>query len=198
MGSAAAFESVRHRLFGLAYRMLGSRADAEDIVQEAYVRWHQAADTVRNPEAWLVTTATRLAIDRLRALKAEREAYTGPWLPEPLIGTEPPPDREAELASDLSVAFMVLLERLAPEERAAFLLHDVFDCGYGEIARLLGKSEAASRQIVHRARGRVALQVDAAEHAAAIVHVQIDRELAVFRLEVHLAAIGEVFGHVGA
>ena len=156
MGSAAAFEPLRHRLFGLAYRMLGSRADAEDIVQEAYVRWHQTeADTVRNPEAWLVTTATRLAIDRLRALKTEREAYTGPWLPEPLIGAELPPDREAELASDLSVAFMVLLERLAPEERAAFLLHDVFDCGYGEIARLLGKTEAASRQVVHRARGRV-------------------------------------------
>jgi len=155
MGSSAAFESVRPRLFGLAYRMLGSRADAEDIVQEAYVRWHQTeADTVRNAEAWLVTTATRLAIDRLRALKVEREAYTGPWLPEPLIAPEPP-DREAELASDLSVAFMVLLERLAPEERAAFLLHDVFDCGYTEIARLLGKSEAASRQIVHRARGRV-------------------------------------------
>ena len=155
MGSAAAFESVRPRLFGLAYRMLGSRAEAEDIVQEAYVRWHQTdADTVRNAEAWLVTTATRLAIDRLRALKAEREAYTGPWLPEPIIGAEPP-DREAELASDLSVAFMVLLERLAPEERAAFLLHDVFDCGYAEIARLLGKTEAASRQIVHRARGRV-------------------------------------------
>ena len=155
MGSSAAFESVRPRLFGLAYRMLGSRADAEDIVQEAYVRWHQTeADTVRNAEAWLVTTATRLAIDRLRALKVEREAYTGPWLPEPLIAPEPP-DREAELASDLSVAFMVLLERLAPEERAASLLHDVFDCGYTEIARLLGKSEAASRQIVHRARGRV-------------------------------------------
>jgi len=155
MGSSAAFESVRPRLFGLAYRMLGSRADAEDIVQEAYVRWHQTeADTVRNAEAWLVTTATRLAIDRLRALKVEREAYTGPWLPEPLIAPEPP-DREAELASDLSVAFMVLLERLAPEERAAFLLHDVFECGYTEIARLLGKSEAASRQIVHRARGRV-------------------------------------------
>ena len=155
MGSSVAFESVRPRLFGLAYRMLGSRADAEDIVQEAYVRWHQTeADTVRNAEAWLVTTATRLAIDRLRALKVEREAYTGPWLPEPLIAPEPP-DREAELASDLSVAFMVLLERLAPEERAAFLLHDVFECGYTEIARLLGKSEAASRQIVHRARGRV-------------------------------------------
>jgi len=155
MGSSAAFESVRPRLFGLAYRMLGSRADAEDIVQEAYVRWHQTDDNaVRNAEAWLVTTATRLAIDRLRALKVEREAYTGPWLPEPLI-TPDPPDREAELASDLSVAFMVLLERLTPEERAAFLLHDVFDCGYDEIARLLGKTEAASRQVVHRARGRV-------------------------------------------
>ena len=150
-----AFDSHRRRLQGIAYRMLGSRADAEDIVQEAYVRWHQTdADTVRSPEAWLVTTATRLAIDRLRALKVEREAYSGPWLPEPILAPEPP-DREAELASDLSVAFMVLLERLAPEERAAFLLHDVFDCGYDEIARLLGKTEPASRQIVHRARGRV-------------------------------------------
>jgi RNA polymerase sigma-70 factor (ECF subfamily) len=156
MGTPAAFEAVRPRLFGLAYRMLGSRAEAEDVVQEAYVRWHQADETgIRNAEAWLVTTATRLAIDRLRALKVEREAYVGPWLPEPLIGSPPPPDREVELASDLSIAFLVLLERLAPEERAAFLLHDVFDCGYPEIASLLGKSEAASRQIVHRARGRV-------------------------------------------
>ena len=157
MGSPAAFEAVRPRLFGLAYRMLGSRAEAEDVVQEAYVRWHHAdEDTVRNSEAWLVTAATRLAIDRLRALKTEREAYVGPWLPEPLIGSPaPPPDRDVELSSDLSIAFLVLLERLAPEERAAFLLHDVFECGYPEIAELLGKSEAASRQIVHRARGRV-------------------------------------------
>ena len=157
MGTSAAFEAVRPRLFGLAYRMLGSRAEAEDVVQEAYVRWHQANETIiRNSEAWLVTTATRLAIDRLRALKVEREAYVGPWLPEPLIGSPPPPpDRDVELSSDLSIAFLVLLERLAPEERAAFLLHDVFDCGYPEIAGLLGKSEAASRQIVHRARGRV-------------------------------------------
>src|SRR5690349_10802747 len=157
MGTAAAFDAVKPRLFGLAYRMLGSRAEAEDVVQEAYVRWHQADEaSVRNAEAWLVTTATRLAIDRLRALKVEREAYVGPWLPEPLIGSAPaPPDHHAELASDLSIAFLVLLERLAPEERAAFLLHDVFDCGYPEIASLLGKSEAASRQIVHRARGRV-------------------------------------------
>jgi len=136
--------------------MLASRAEAEDVVQEAYVRWHQADESaIRNSEAWLVTTATRLAIDRLRALKVEREAYVGPWLPEPLIGSPPPPDREVEMASDLSIAFLVLLERLAPEERAAFLLHDVFECGYPEIASLLGKSEAASRQIVHRARGRV-------------------------------------------
>jgi RNA polymerase sigma-70 factor (ECF subfamily) len=157
METPAAFDAVKPRLFGLAYRMLGSRAEAEDVVQEAYVRWHQADQSaIRNPEAWLVTAATRLAIDRLRALKVEREAYVGPWLPEPLIGSPPPPpDRDVELSSDLSIAFLVLLERLAPEERAAFLLHDVFDCGYPEIASLLGKSEAASRQIVHRARGRV-------------------------------------------
>jgi len=156
MGTPAAFDAAKPRLFGLAYRMLGSRAEAEDVVQESYVRWHQADEAaIRNPEAWLVTTATRLAIDRLRALKVERNAYVGPWLPEPLIASPPPPDRDVELASDLSIAFLVLLERLAPEERAAFLLHDVFDCGYAEIAGLLGKTEAAARQIVHRARGRV-------------------------------------------
>jgi RNA polymerase sigma-70 factor (ECF subfamily) len=156
MDTTTTFETLRPRLFGLAYRMLGSRAEAEDIVQEAYLRWHRMNTAeVRTPEAWLVTTTTRLAIDRLRALKAEREAYTGPWLPEPIIDREPPPDHGLELASDLSIAFLVLLERLAPEERAAFLLHDVFDCGYAEIAAMLGKSEAASRQIVHRARTRV-------------------------------------------
>lgn len=153
----APFEQARGRLFGLAYRMLGSRAEAEDLVQEAYVRWHQADHgAIRNPEAWLVTTTTRLAIDRLRALKVEREAYVGPWLPEPLLGDEPPPpDRALELASDLSIAFLTLLERLGPEERAAFLLHDVFERGYGEIAQILRKSETSCRQIVHRARERV-------------------------------------------
>jgi RNA polymerase sigma-70 factor (ECF subfamily) len=151
------FESLRGRLFGIAYRMLGSRAEAEDIVQEAYVRWHQAdRAAIRTPEAWLVTATTRLAIDRLRSLQTERDAYTGPWLPEPLMSDgPPPPDRHLDLASDLSIAFLVLLERLAPEERAAFLLHDVFDSGYSDIAGLLGKSEAATRQIVHRARERV-------------------------------------------
>jgi RNA polymerase sigma-70 factor (ECF subfamily) len=151
------FETHRSRLFGVAYRMLGSRAEAEDVVQEAYLRWHRADQAeIRNPEAWLVTTATRLSIDRLRALKAQREAYVGPWLPEPILGRQlPAPDRDVELASDLSVAFVVLLERLAPEERAAFLLHDVFDCGYAEIARTLDKSEASCRQVIHRARERV-------------------------------------------
>jgi RNA polymerase sigma-70 factor (ECF subfamily) len=157
VAAADAFEPVRGRLFGLAYRMLGSRAEAEDVVQEAYVRWHQSdRDVIRNAEAWLVTTATRLAIDRLRALKTEREAYTGPWLPEPIMQNTPPsPDTHLELASDLSLAFLVLLERLGPEERAAFLLHEVFDFGYPEIASVLDKSEDASRQIVHRARTRV-------------------------------------------
>ncbi len=153
--SLPAFEALRGRLFGLAYRMLGSRADAEDIVQEAYVRWHEVAhDRIENTEAWLVTTTSRLAIDRLRRLKTEREAYVGQWLPEPIV-TQPPPDRDLELASDLSIAFLTLLERLAPDERAAFLLHDVFDVGYGEIASVLERSEAACRQIVHRARQRV-------------------------------------------
>jgi RNA polymerase sigma-70 factor, ECF subfamily len=151
------FQQQTPRLSGIAYRMLGSRADAEDVLQEAYLRWHQTdTEGVQTPEAWLVTTVTRLCIDRLRALRVEREAYIGPWLPEPLItGDSSPPDRRAELASDLSIAFLVVLERLAPEERAAFLLHEVFDCGYTEVARILGKTEAASRQMVHRARVRV-------------------------------------------
>ena len=155
--AADAFEPVRGRLFGLAYRMLGSRADAEDVVQEAYVRWHQSdREIIRNAEAWLVTTATRLAIDRLRALKTERDAYTGPWLPEPIMQHTPPsPDTHLELASDLSLAFLVLLERLGPEERAAFLLHEVFEFGYPEIASVLDKNEDACQQMVHRARTRV-------------------------------------------
>jgi RNA polymerase sigma-70 factor, ECF subfamily len=155
-GQGAAFEAHRGRLWGVAYRMLGSRADADDMVQEAYLRWHGAPTAeVRTPEAWLVTTTTRLCIDRLRHLRAEREAYVGPWLPEPLVEEAPAPDAATELASDLSVAFLALLERLAPEERAAFLLHDVFDSDYDEISAALGKSATACRQIVSRARRRV-------------------------------------------
>jgi RNA polymerase sigma-70 factor (ECF subfamily) len=151
-----AFDASRGRLFGLAYRMLGSRAEAEDLVQEAYIRWHEAESaSIQNPEAWLVTTTTRLAIDRLRRLKTEREAYVGPWLPEPLVSSAPPPDRDVSLAEDLSLAFLTMLERLAPDERAAFLLHDVFDVRYPQIAAVLARSEAACRQMVHRARERV-------------------------------------------
>ena len=129
------FEQLRRRLFSVAYRMTGTRADAEDIVQEAYLRWHRTdAGEVRSPEAWLVSVVTRLAIDRLRKASVEREAYKGQWLLEPLFGV-PSPEEQLELASDLSMAFMVLLERLAPSERAAFLLHDIFDCDYPDIAR---------------------------------------------------------------
>jgi RNA polymerase sigma-70 factor (ECF subfamily) len=126
------------------------------MVQEAWLRWERAGHDIRVPEAWLVTATTRLCIDRLRTLRAERETYIGPWLPEPLtVEAAAPADRAAELASDLSVAFLAVLERLAPEERAAFLLHDLFDSHYGAIAEILGKSETACRQIVSRARKRV-------------------------------------------
>jgi RNA polymerase sigma-70 factor (ECF subfamily) len=151
------FEQHRSRLHGIAYRMLGSRADAEDVLQEAWLRWDRAAaDEIRSPTAWLTTATTRLCIDRLRQLRSAREVYVGPWLPEPLmLDSAPPADHATELASDLSVAFLALLERLAPEERAAFLLHEIFDSGYDDIARILGKSEVASRQIVSRARKRI-------------------------------------------
>src|SRR5690606_4550555 len=154
---AQVFQRLRPRLQGLAYRMLGSVGDAEDAVQEAFLRWHGAdVSEIRSPEAWLVTVVTRLCLDRLRAAAAEREAYIGPWLPEPLVGGRADaPDRRVARASALSMVFLIVLERLAPEERAAFLLRDVFDCGYPDIARALGKSEAACRQTVHRARARV-------------------------------------------
>jgi RNA polymerase sigma-70 factor (ECF subfamily) len=151
------FAGHRDRLFGIAYRMLGSRADAEDVLQDAWLRWHeQDASQLRSTEAWLTTMVTRLAIDRLRAAKAQRAAYFGPWLPEPLAEIEvATPESRAEFASDVSVAFMHLLERLGEEERAAFVLHDVFDCDYDDIAETLGKTPAACRQLVHRARERV-------------------------------------------
>lgn len=151
------FASLRPRLFSIAYRMLGTRADAEDVLQDAWLRWQRTAHAaLQSAEAWLVTVVTRLAIDRLRAAKAEREAYVGWWLPEPLVALdEHTPETAAELASDLSVAFLWVLERLSPEERAAFLLRQAFDQDYAEIAALLGKSEAACRQLVHRAAERV-------------------------------------------
>lgn len=156
----AVFERHRPRAFGVAYRILGSASDAEDVVQEAWFRWRNA-DTanIRNPEAWLVTTVARLGIDQLRAARAKRETYIGPWLPEPIVSaaleSEPTPEDRLSLSDDISMALLHVLERLAPEERAAFLLHDAFDYDYGELSALLGKSEAACRQTVSRARKRV-------------------------------------------
>jgi len=155
----ATFEQHRPRLMGVAYRMLGSRADAQDVLQDAWLRWQATdAERVHTAEAWLVTTTTRLCVDRLRAARTERDAYSGPWLPEPWVdsqATAPPADARAELASDLSIALLVVLERLSPDERAAFLLHDVFDSDYAEIATVLDRSETACRQLVHRARMQV-------------------------------------------
>ncbi|WP_454831232.1 RNA polymerase sigma-70 factor [Pseudoxanthomonas wuyuanensis] len=157
MNTENAFETHRSRLFGLAYRLLGSRSDAEDVVQDAWLRWQQSdCASIRDPEAWLVTATTRLGIDRLRAARVQRQHYVGPWLPEPLeIDQTPDPGDRAELAEQVSLAFLATLERLGPEERAAFLLKEAFDYDYAQIASLLGQSQANCRQMVHRARERI-------------------------------------------
>jgi len=160
MTDTSIFTALRPRLFANAYRMLGTRADAEDVVQDAWLRWHDSARAeVQSPEAWLVTITTRLAIDRLRARMAERASYVGWWLPEPIVELdEQTPESSAELASEVSMAFLWVLERLSPEERAAFLMRQVFEHDYADIATMLGKSEAACRQMVHRAQERVQQQ----------------------------------------
>jgi RNA polymerase sigma-70 factor (ECF subfamily) len=154
MSELGDFERHRPRLVRLAYRMLGSVGEAEDVAQDAWLRWQSvdAAD-ISEPEAWLVRTATRLCLDRMRAEKSRRAAYRGPWLPEPLIEdlTEDPLER----AEEVSVAFLLALERLSPLERAVFLLHDVFDADYAAVAETLGRSEAACRQLAVRARDHV-------------------------------------------
>jgi RNA polymerase sigma-70 factor (ECF subfamily) len=150
---SADFEAQRPRLKRLAYRMLGSVSEAEDVVQDAWLRWTRAPADVADSAAWLVRAATRLAIDRLRAAKAERAAYRGPWLPEPIV--EPLTNDPVERAEHVSVAFLLALERLSPLERAVFLLHDVFDEDYAAVAETLGRSEAAVRQLASRARAHV-------------------------------------------
>lgn len=151
------FELLRPRLFSIAYRMLGMRSDAEDIVQEAWLRWNdrQPGELI-SAKAWLVVVVTRLSIDRLRIRKVEREAYVGWWLPEPLVEIdESTPETAAELASEVSVAMLWMMERLSPEERAAFLMRKILDQDYADLARTLDKSEAACRQLVHRAEKRI-------------------------------------------
>lgn len=150
-------QDERRTLTGLAYRMLGSLADAEDVVQDAFVRWHRHPNPseIESPHAYLVQTTVRLCIDRLKSARARREVYVGPWLPEPVLDTEQlrlTPSALSELASDLSFALLLALERLSPLERAAFILHDVFDAEWTEVAATLGRSEVACRQLASRAR----------------------------------------------
>ena len=154
---AVSFEPYRRRLLGLAYRMLGSMADAEDAVQETYLRWHAAdREKVSDPRAFLMTTTARICLDMLTSARARREEYVGPWLPEPVVDTAAlAPDSRTELAEDLSVALLLILDQLSPLERAAFLLHDVFDFSFKEIATALERSEAACRQLAARARAHV-------------------------------------------
>jgi RNA polymerase sigma-70 factor, ECF subfamily len=151
----ADFTEQRRRLLGVSYRILGSIADAEDVVQDAWLRW-SSTDTakVENPAAFLTTIVTRLSLDRLRALKARREVYSGPWLPEP-VAAEAGPEAAAELADSLSMALLVVLETLSPLERAAFVLREVFAEPYEVVAEILGRDQAAVRQLVHRARQHV-------------------------------------------
>jgi RNA polymerase sigma-70 factor (ECF subfamily) len=154
---SATFEPHRRRLLGLAYRMLGSMAEAEDAVQDAYLRWHEADRTsVEDPKAFLIKTTTRICLDVLKSARTRREAYVGPWLPDPVTDTAAlAPDEQTELAEDLSVALLLALDRLSPLERAAFLLHDVFDYSFSQVADALGRNEAACRQLASRARTRV-------------------------------------------
>lgn len=154
----SAFEAHRPRLFAVAYRMLGSASEAEDVVQDAWLRY-AAGDRadLRSPEAFLTTIVTRLCLDRLKSARAAREEYIGPWLPEPIAtDNRLQPEQSASLAESLTLAFLVLLETLSPEERAVFLLREVFEYSYAEIGSMLGTTDANCRQLFHRARSRIA------------------------------------------
>lgn len=162
-----AFSPHRDRLVGLAYRMLGSVAGAEDVVQEAWLRWSNTG-AVDNPGAWLTTVTTRLCLDELKSARARRETYTGPWLPEPWVEVGPP---EGPLGASLDTAFLLLLEELSPKERAAFLLREVFEEDYARVAEVLHTSEANARQLVRRAHqaieaDRPRFDADPATHLA--------------------------------
>jgi RNA polymerase sigma-70 factor (TIGR02957 family) len=198
------FMAHRELMFSMAYRMLGTVADAEDAVQDAWLRWSAAPrDDVADPRAYLVRTVTNIALNRLRSAQARREAYVGPWLPELLL-TQANNDvtERVELTESVSVAMLVVLESLTPEERAVFVLREVFDFGYPEIAAALGRSEPAVRQIAHRARGHVQarrprFEVDqdrqravTARFLAAAVGGDIDRLLEVLAPDVTLTTDG--------
>jgi RNA polymerase sigma-70 factor, ECF subfamily len=165
------FEAARPRIRGLAYRMLGTLTDADDVAQDTWLRWQAAGGAhIANAEAWLVTAATRLCLDRLRSAARTREIYPGPWLPEPIV-TDLSPESSAELSDSLAFSFLVLLDQLAPVERAVFVLADVFEVPYAEIGATVGRSPAACRQIASRARRK--LRPDKQPHQTAAA----DREL---------------------
>jgi RNA polymerase sigma-70 factor, ECF subfamily len=154
--AAGTFETHRSALTGLAYRMLGSRAEAEDVVQDAYLRWHEAEHAaIERPRSYLGTVVTRLCLDRMKSAQARREVYVGQWLPEPVVDEAFGDEAAGDIAHDLSVALMLLLERLSPLERASFLLHDVFGLDFAEVGRALDRGEATCRQLAARARAHV-------------------------------------------
>ena len=158
MTSTEAYASLRPLLFSIAYRMLSSVSEAEDVVQEAFLRYERAlaeGAAIESPKAFLSAVVTRLSIDQLRSARARRETYVGEWLPEPLVTSDDDLAAHAEEADSLSMAFLLLLERLSPVERAVFLLHDVFGYGYDEVAAIVGKSEANCRQLASRARRHI-------------------------------------------
>jgi RNA polymerase sigma-70 factor, ECF subfamily len=154
--TAEEFEQLRPYLFSIAYRMMGSVAEAEDIVQEAFLRWERTTDDVSSPKAFLSKVVTRLCLDELGSARSRRENYVGPWLPEPLVGESPDASEGAERAESLSIAFLVVLQSLSPLERAVFLLREVFDYDYSEIAEFVDRTEDACRQIAHRAKQHLA------------------------------------------
>ena len=160
MADLDAFQAQRPRLFSIAYRMLGSASEAEDVLQDAWVRFSGAeSNDLRSPQAFAATIVTRLCLDRLKSARARREEYVGPWLPEPVLtaGGEQSPDVLAERSESVTLAFLVLLETLSPEERAVFLLKEVFDYEHADIAGILGTTTANSRQLFHRAKSKIRL-----------------------------------------
>ncbi|NKJ47733.1 RNA polymerase subunit sigma-24 [Burkholderia sp. SG-MS1] len=178
INKASSFEAVRARLLALAYRMLGSRAEAEDVVQDVWLKW-QLADTraVQTPAAWLTTIVTRTAIDRLRHVQRERLQAAG-WLPEPWLDEMAPSAEELALrAAEMSYGVMLLLERLKPDERAAFVLHEAFDCDYAEIGKILERTPASCRQIVHRAKARLQRAGAPLERTDPVAHARIVERL---------------------
>jgi RNA polymerase sigma-70 factor (ECF subfamily) len=159
-----AFEAERERLFAIAYRMLGSASDAADVVQEAWLRWqHARTDEIDSPRAFLSTVVTRLAIDHLKSARVQREQYVGPWLPEPLVeDTARSPADQLMLAESLSMAFLLVLDQLGPVDRAVYILREVFDYDYDDVARIVGKTPEHCRQLLHRAKARVVAARDRA------------------------------------